>query len=762
MEIEKFFAYQIEDQFPAIYKEDGKELISLLKSYYQFLETDENQSTYQSRRLYEYKDIDTTLETMLLFFSKKFLDGLPIDGDNTRFVVKHIIDFYRRKGTQEGLETFFRLFYNEEIKVYYPSEAMLKVSESNWNQVAYLQMFPNDPSVYRDIGGRKIFGTISRAEATANKVLFMFLNGNMVPVIFLNNIKGSFVGFDTIISRTGDELFNYGRVHGSMDTVDIDTDFFEATTGNSVGDILTFADTEARGGKLIVTEVSTSFTGEISYRILDGGFGYTKENTELLVSNQILFFDANTALPDLDLLEVLEDDLGNVGEVIGLRNNIVGVRTLEGDEFTDASIIRDSTNNVINFQFVTEKNESSPGTIITEAANNEIESSVQVDELSYVEEVSLITDIISDFLDVPLDSLNYNNVPPALQQMSGNTDPVDINTPLEDAFDLTPFEIGRIVSFKNVNPGRDYTNEVFALSFDPVMSRFSRNDQIIALGLDSASLTTNSIISQTLPSGKIIQGIIRDKVVNNNPNSPYVASLYVTSFSYYGFQEDYPIVLNNVEYEVLDVTRNYESNILGFNANIRTTTEFAEGKILGVNVVDSGFGYQDGSIEDLYDSEGVIAARGEIGARGTGITEGTWTSTESHINGFLEDGIEYYDGGKRIQDSFYYQDFSYEISAKIGINTYEKTLKDLAHVAGTKVFGKFNLEDSINLPSNISMRVVLDYVEPEIFSDLIGADITSYTADSTGLTADNLKQYKYSADNNNVTVDITGVTTDLT
>jgi hypothetical protein len=762
MQIEKFFAYQIEDQFPAIYKEDGQELIALLKAYYDFMETDSRQSTYQSRRLYEYRDIDTTLESMLVFFSKKNLNNLPLSAENTRFIVKHILNFYRRKGTQEGLETFFRLFYNEAIDVYYPSEAMLKVSESNWNQTIYLQMFPNDPSVYRNISGRKIYGTISKAEATANKVLFMYLNGNMVPVIFLNNVKGSFVGFDTIISRSGDELFNYGRVHGSMDNVDIDLNFFEATTGNRVGDMLTFENTDRVGGKLIVTDVSTSFTGEISYRILDGGFGYTRENTELLVSNQILFFDANTALPDLDILEVLSDTSGNSGEVIGFRDNIVGVRLFQGQFFSNTSIISDSSSNVLTFEYVTEKNDTSPGTIITEAANTEIDFAAQVEELSYVEEVSLITDVIGDFLNVPLDSLNYNDIPPALQQMSGNTDPVDIDTALEDAFDLTPFEIGRIVSFKNVNPGRDYTNEVFALSRDPVMSRFKRNDQIVTLGLDSASLTTNAIIKQTLPSGKVVQGIIRRKVINNNPNSLYVASLYVTTFSYYGFQDDYPIVFNNVEYEVLAVSRNYDSDIYGLNASIRATTEFAEGKILGVNVIDSGFGYQDNAIENLYDSNGVIAARGIIDARGTGVTEGSWTSTESHINGFLEDGIEYYDGGKRVQDSFYYQDFSYEISAKVGINTYEKTLKDIAHVAGTKVFGKFNLEDIVELPSSISIRIVLNYEEPIITSDLVGADTSSYTADSTEITADNYKQYKYSADNSNVTVDITGVTIDLT
>jgi hypothetical protein len=49
----------IENQFPAIYREDGRELIDLVKSYYRFLEENQRQSIYNIRRIYDYRDIDT-------------------------------------------------------------------------------------------------------------------------------------------------------------------------------------------------------------------------------------------------------------------------------------------------------------------------------------------------------------------------------------------------------------------------------------------------------------------------------------------------------------------------------------------------------------------------------------------------------------------------------------------------------------------------------------------------------------------------------
>lgn len=144
MEIEKNIAFFIREQFPNIYKEDGPELVALVEDYYRFLETQENQSLYVARRLFEYKDIDTTLAELLLFFKKKFLDDLPLKENTIKFIVKNILDLYRRKGTPAGIELFFAIFFQEfDINIVYPADKMLKVSNSRWRRGVYLQMIPN-------------------------------------------------------------------------------------------------------------------------------------------------------------------------------------------------------------------------------------------------------------------------------------------------------------------------------------------------------------------------------------------------------------------------------------------------------------------------------------------------------------------------------------------------------------------------------------------------------------------------------------------
>ncbi len=83
----KITSFFVENQFPAIYREEGRDLIELVKSYYEFLETQTNQSSYNIRRIYDYRNIDTTLDRMLIFFKNKYMNGLFLEED-TRFLVK--------------------------------------------------------------------------------------------------------------------------------------------------------------------------------------------------------------------------------------------------------------------------------------------------------------------------------------------------------------------------------------------------------------------------------------------------------------------------------------------------------------------------------------------------------------------------------------------------------------------------------------------------------------------------------------------------
>ena len=706
MQIEKNISLFIEQQFPAIYKESGRELITIMEEYYKWLETAENQSIYNARRIYEYRDIDTTLSKMLLFFKNKFLSELPFDEETVRFIVKNISALYRRRGTTEGLKLFFRMFHKTDIDVYFPAKDIFKASASKWNQNPYIALFPNSGRfysteldaifTYKDLNGKTIRGSVSGATAIVNRISIIVINKAITPILYLSNMKGTFRNLDNIITTIDDTLITFGTVYGSVVSIDVDTNY-KGTSGNSIGDFVTISSSTGRDCTAIVTGIADDFTGQISYDILNGGFGYTVDDTRLLVSNQSIKYSGNTENSDFVILERVEDQFGNRATVIGYDDNFIGFRLDANNQFSNTSNIStlDRANNVTfsssDIFIVTSKNDSSPGNLYPETSNTFHVTA----EIENTANAFLITDIIGNFTSVLLNSSNYNDVPPALIPMSGNTNPTTINTKLEDAFDAKLYQFGSVENFINVNPGEDYTNDVFAVVFDPNIAIFNRFPQIITLENIGSTVSVGDTVTQNGVTGKIYNVLGK--------------TIFVLPYSYYGFNATDPILYKNNSYNILSINRDYNANKYGFNAIVDPVTQFGTGRILSVQVINSGFGYHDRQYVDILNSNGVVAARGTLNCKGTGITEGFWSTTDSNLNGYKKtlasDGVdEYYESEKFIRDNDFYQEYSYQIISDIDKSSYEDLLKELVHVSGTRVFSKFRIQDYQNETRNIRYR----------------------------------------------------------
>ena len=78
---------------------------------------------------------------------------------------------------------------------------------------------------------------------------------------------------------------------------------------------------------------------------------------------------------------------------------------------------------------------------------------------------------------------------------------------------------------------------------------------------------------------------------------------------------------------------------------------------------------------------------------------------------------------KYIQDSYYYQDYSYEIKAALTLDKYKDILKDTFHAAGTELFGKFVLNTIVDDQFKILQETL--------------STANSYTCDSVNILCDN-------------------------
>ena len=290
----------ISQQFPAIYQEDGDFLVSFVQSYYEYLDGKND------RNLPKLRDIDTTLSTFLIYYKKKFLADLPIDTKlDVRYIIKHIQDVYRRKGTQESLELLFRMFFDEDIEVFYPSTSILRPSDSIWGGDAYLEMRPVfTVDEYPVEKGMRIRGDSSLATAFVDEVIFVNFSGALIPIVYLSNIAGTFNSDDGIMIVTTDadgseSVNNVGRlISGSIDSINVTTSGATRLPDQEIGDnvkIVSRSTGSGVEGEGRVTAISDTTTGVIDFTIIDGGFGYVDPSTTTLtvkndigVSNQVM------------------------------------------------------------------------------------------------------------------------------------------------------------------------------------------------------------------------------------------------------------------------------------------------------------------------------------------------------------------------------------------------------------------------------------------------------------------------------------------
>jgi hypothetical protein len=143
-------------------------------------------------------------------------------------------------------------------------------------------------------------------------------------------------------------------------------------------------------------------------------------------------------------------------------------------------------------------------------------------------------------------------------------------------------------------------------------------------------------------------------------------------------------------------------------------------------------------ITELTELNPASQITGTVIKTGIGKKRGFWSTTRSHLN-----------SDKYIQDSFFYQDFSYQIETPLILSKYSEILYDTFHIAGAELFGKFKLISENANPYEI---LYSNTAASLTFHIHIFADDTVIKADSTIITSDSFFQWA-TADRTIITAD---------
>jgi len=208
--VEKSKRVKIPSQFPDFFDFEQSQLVSFIKYYYEWLET--MGPDFYSRRILDYNDIDFKQDGYQLFdqfLHDEFLKGVPenllVDD---RFLIKHIKDFYRAKGTEDSIRLLFKILYGENVSFDYPGKYILRASDGKWTIEKSIKcsIIDLDLDIQTTSNFDTVIGVSSNASARIDRIETKIENSQTIYEIFITNVNGNFVDGELIKSKLTDEI----------------------------------------------------------------------------------------------------------------------------------------------------------------------------------------------------------------------------------------------------------------------------------------------------------------------------------------------------------------------------------------------------------------------------------------------------------------------------------------------------------------------------------------------------------------------------
>lgn len=662
MNVEKYISPLIASQFPSFYKEEGPNFISFVKAYYEWAEQ-QNNFINLSRSFYDIKDIDNTPEAYIRYFKNKYISSLPesIISDK-KLLVKHILELYRTKGTQRAYELLFRILFNEDIQLFIPGDYVFKTSEANWYVPKYIEV--SDHPLLKSLVGRRIY-TRKDGFATVENYFVKIVNNKTVNVLTLSGLEGTFKFNEQIFCNDYPEITsaNAPIIFGSLSSVSITN----GGSGFTVGDLLN-VEGAGKGGVARVASTRQE-NGKVEFKLVNGGYGFSV-NAIVTVSGgygagasfQIGgITDKRVYLINRDKINLYKNTIVE-DPAAGLKFHI---SNLTGTFQTGEKVTSTAANTrVLDVQ-----------QLYSEAANGE---SFSNSTLGISGLIAYKVDGNAVFITgTDAHIMNANLAPNAVLISNTSAALIKVNNvsnkktiPAANGIVLTANTSEAVVNQLDnyVIPGSTLTGNVNSYTAT-VTATYRETDWMYpyptALGKKSnLDLSIRDLLDvYTLEAGTITY------LKNVNPGLGYSANPTVSI----------------VEPDIYDLRLQDDTGgYYGYDAIVTSKAGSANGVVTAVEIVDSGYGYNPDEGVYLNSSNNASAVTGVsvVDLNGKGL--GSWKNNQS----FLSDTIN-------IQDSYYYQNFSYEIVAPRMLETYEKYVKDLIHPSGMLLFGKYALNSEI-------------------------------------------------------------------
>ena len=583
-------------------------------------------------------DIDTTIFSLLDRFKDRFLEAIPntlAEDVLKRQLVKNVKDLYSAKGTANAHKLFFRALFDETAEIIYPRERIIKLSDGQWSKDTVIRVVENGTSDFINLVGQTVYTLTPTDEIKSS--------------IYVTNVTRFREGTTVVTELTVDIESIQGSfavdeiLYGIDPTIDLEisSTIKSIVTGVEIesggfnyvrDDKLTFENIGNGASSGVVTDVSSGSIDEVL--VLSGGQNYQ-------INDTVIFNNLNT----------------NGVDARGRVSIVGGSFLLEDFTFSD-NISTDVSN------------------IIAETGTG------GVDDPSAVLLETNGTIILEDNPNAKIVSENENGIVSSsdVLQFENTTFSVDTNIQL----DLQENQNNKILSEtadEIILESETFTNLGVASESNEI-----RKVVLTNRGIGYTSLPTVSI--QETADGRTGASLV---AISNQ--SPGIGSVNGISMLSFGLNYDsVPTVTLPVNIFVKNVTGsiNVGDSFTSVSGATGTISNYNSSlSILQVTTTATSLPVADkittsSSATAIVHFANPASLRATIGAVAT--TSGRYVTDRSKIS----------EVSNRIQDSNYYQDYSYVVKIGQSINVWRNSVKRAIHPAGWNVFGEIIISNSVS------------------------------------------------------------------
>ena len=593
------------------------------------------------QQLLEYADSDNTIYDFLDNMRDSFMQSIPYnlaDDVDKRKLIQNIKQLYKAKGTTRGHQLLMRLLFDEDSEVNYPSEKMLRASDSGWLVKDILRVTIASTVEASEFEGQKISGVESEA---------------------------------TSIVETTQTL-----VEGGVTFSEFDLDNSQTVGTFTIGEQIT-AISNSTDLTIRATVKSIVTGGTIS----DRGSYYTDDQTvHIPTGSSAGNGEATAAVDAISLGEVdgfIVDDAGT-GYVVG--DALVFNNTGAGGSSVAAEV------GVVGGGFTPED-----GTVA--------QLKMKADDHIVLEPYTTVTDSKSGDK-IVIETGTFANL--SVSSQSGEITDIRITNP-GNSYSLLPKVSSITSSAGSSGKARPFSNSIGQ----------AQDVKITNFGLDYGSDFQLVTESGTGSFDIVTEDDNNIKIANVNPTPELL--FYRNA------------ILKDVSgtWSADSALTSHNGTVVAYDSDRQLLTVQINSLLNVVNEDNSGDNI-------LFEDEDTMIYEDEVQwGTGTSATMSGVTSTIAHasyatgtatVGGIATSiGTSFNDKSKvsedaaRIQDSYYYQDYSYEIAVGQSLSEYRDALKKSTHPAGWQEFGK------VSLATLVSARIKTP----------AGTDVSGFEGDDT-------------------------------